>query len=529
MRVLNTAQMREADRRTIDELGVPSIDLMENAGQRVVETMTSLFDDLGSWRVAVLCGRGNNGGDGFVAARLLHEKGTAVRVFLLGASTDVRGDARVNLEALRRLGVTVTEVPDTAAWSDGRQAVFQTDVVVDAVFGTGLSRPLAGMWQAVADDVNATSIPVVSIDLPSGLSADSHVPIGPAIKAMVTVTLGAPKIPLVLFPAASYAGRLVIGDIGIPPEVFEELAGPQLEALTAETVRTLIPERPVETHKGDVGRILVVAGSVGKTGAACLAGRGALRGGAGLVTVATPRSCVAVVAGGAPEYMTLPLPETSDGAVSASALDMLLSARCDVMAIGPGLGTGEDAAELVETLLARADVPIVLDADGLNVCAGGLERLQGRAGRPLVLTPHPGEMARLLGTSPSEVQDDRLAAARRLAADRHAFVVLKGARTLVAAPDGSVVVNVTGNPGMATGGTGDVLTGLIAAWIGQLRDPGAACAVAVYVHGLAGDVAAERHGEVAMTASDLVDAMGAAVQEVTDAESQRDGDGADRA
>ena len=520
MRVLDAAQMREADRRTIEEIGIPSIVLMENAGQRVVEAMESAFDDLGACRVAVLCGRGNNGGDGFVVARLLRGRGADPTVFVLGARDAVRGDARTNLDILGRIGSRVLEVPDSASWVRHGSDIAGYDLIVDAMFGTGLSRPLAGMLRAVVDEVNAAPAPIVSIDLPSGLSADSHQPLGPAVQAAVTVALGAPKIPLVLSPGDARAGELVVADIGIPAEVIDGVEGPRLELLTPASVRRLIPKRPAGAHKGDFGHVLIVAGSRGKTGAACLAGIGALRSGAGLVTVATPGSCVPTVAVGAPEYMTLPLAETAAGTVSGEALEAVLDARCDVIAVGPGLGTGAGTARLVHGLLERARVPLVLDADALNVCADAPSRLDRRAGPDIVLTPHPGEMARLCGRSAADVQADRLGTARRFASERRVHVVLKGARTLVAGPDGAVYVNRTGNPGMATGGTGDVLAGMVAAWLGQLGDAAAACNASVYLHGLAGDLAAGSSGEVAMTASDLAAALGRAVKETIDPKSR---------
>lgn len=520
MRVLDAAQMREADRRTIEDVGVPSIVLMERAGQQVVEAMASAFDDLASRRVTVLCGRGNNGGDGFVVARYLHRRGIDADVFVLGALGDVRGDARTQLDALVRTGLPVVEAPDGAAWARRGPDLLRCDLIVDAIFGTGLSRPLDRTLQAAVADVNAAPAPVVSIDLPTGLSADSHRTIGPAVQAAVTVTLGAPKLPLVLPPGDRCAGKLVVADIGIPPAVIDAVEGQRIELLTPAGIRRLVPERAADAHKGDFGRVLIVAGSLGKTGAACLAGLGALRSGAGLVTVATPRSCVAMVAACAPEYMTLPLPETADGAVRGEALDVILDTPCDVLAAGPGLGKGEGAARVAHGLLERARKPVVLDADAINVCADATSRIRNRGCPDVVLTPHPGEMARLCGGSADDVQNDRVAAARRFAAGHRAHVVLKGARTIVAAPDGAVHVNPTGNPGMATGGTGDVLTGVVAAWLAQLADVTAACDTAVYLHGLAGDLAAEVCGEVAMTASDLAAALGRAVRETTDPESR---------
>ena len=530
MRVLDTAQMREADRRTIEEIGIPSIVLMENAGRRVADVMASAFDDLAACSVAVLCGRGSNGGDGFVAARALRQRGAEVTVFLLGRTADVRGDARTNLDALGRLDITVAEVPDAAAWAGRRPDVAACDVVVDAILGTGLNRPLEGMLPAVVDDVNAAQAPVVAVDMPTGLSADSHRLIGPAIDADVTVTLAAPKIPLVLTPGSTFAGDVYVAEIGIPAQVIDGVGGSRLELVTPDMVRTLIPERPEEAHKGTFGHVLIVAGSLGRTGAASLAGIGALRSGAGLVTVATPRSCVPAVAAAAPEYMTLPLEEDADGAVSAGALETVLAAPCDVLAVGPGMGTGQGAAGLVRGLLEWARVPLVLDADALNVCSGHIEWLDARRGPPgdVVLTPHPGEMARLLGCSTHDVQDNRIGAARGMAAEHGVHVVLKGARTLVAAPDGRVGVNLTGNPGLATGGAGDVLTGVAAAWMGQIGNTADACRVAVFLHGHAADRAASEHGQTGLTASDVAAALGKAASETIDPESFGSGHDTDR-
>ena len=514
MRILSAAQMREADRRTIQEIGIPSIVLMENAGRQVVGAMEAAFDDLDQRRVAVLCGRGNNGGDGFVVARTLHQHGVDVGVFLLGQVADVEGDARTNLNVLGRLGVTVVEIPDSEAWELHGPEITTYDLLVDAVFGTGLTKPLGGMLQTAVGDINSAELPVVAVDVPTGLAADTHELIGEAIQADVTVTLGAPKLPLVLPPGDSRAGDLVVADIGIPRQVIDNVEGPHLALLTRAELRSLIPPRPSDAHKGDFGRVLLVAGSTGKTGAAHLAGLGALRSGAGLVTIATPRSCVPTVATAAPEYMTLPLAETEDGLVGPDALSQLLEFPCDVIAVGPGLGTGGGTSVLVHGLLDQATVPLVLDADALNVVAAGPDRLRGREESALIITPHPGEMARLARTMTEQVQANRVETARAFASSRKLHVVLKGARTLIAAPDGSVFVNLTGNPGMATGGTGDVLTGVTAAWVAQLLDATAACKVAVHLHGLAGDLAAKAHGQVAMTATDLLAELGHAVTEI---------------
>jgi ADP-dependent NAD(P)H-hydrate dehydratase / NAD(P)H-hydrate epimerase len=514
VRVLNAAQMREADRRTIEEIGIPSLVLMENAGRQAVAAIEAMYSDLLERHVAVLCGRGNNGGDGFVIARTMVQRGVDVSVFLIGRVADVRGDARVNLEILGRLGLTVVEVADSQAWELHFSEVSDCTLIVDAIFGTGLNTPIAGFIESVVTDVNTSGIPIVAIDLPSGLSADSPEPIGLSIEAGLTVTMAAPKLPLVLPPAETRAGDIVIADIGIPAGVLESVDGPLVDLLTRASTRELVTPRTADSHKGDYGRVLIVAGSRGKTGAAHLAAIGALRSGAGLVTIATPASCQAIVAAMAPEYMTEALAESADG-LDPDGVDHILEMARDVLAIGPGLGQAPGTREFIRQLVDRATMPLVIDADGLNAFAGDPERLAGREGRDVIITPHPGEMARLIGMSTDEVQSSRLEIARNFAVAHHVFVVLKGHRTLVATPDEKVFINPTGNPGMATGGTGDVLTGMIAAWLAQLLDAEAACKLAVYLHGLAGDLAEADEGEVAMTSADVAGHLGDAMLELT--------------
>jgi len=514
MRILNAAQMREADRRAIEDIGIPSLVLMENAGRQAVAALEAMYSDLTERQVAVLCGRGNNGGDGFVVARTLAQRGVDVSVFLIGRVADVRGDARVNLEILGRIGLTVVEVADSQAWELHVSEVSDCTLIVDAIFGTGLNAPITGFIESVITDVNASSIPVVAIDLPSGLSADSADPIGPSIEAGLTITLAAPKLPLVLPPAETRAGDIVIADIGIPGDVLDAVDGPQIHLLTRASMRELITPRAADSHKGDYGRVLVVAGSRGKTGAAHLAAVGALRSGAGLVTVATAAGCLPVVAAMGPEYMTEPLDEGSDG-LDPDGVERLLEMARDVVAVGPGLGTAPSTREFIRQLVDRATMPLVVDADGLNAFADDPDRLMGREGRDIIITPHPGEMARLVGMSTDEVQASRLEIARNFAVAHHVFVVLKGHRTIVATPDEKVFINPTGNPGMATGGTGDVLTGMVAAWLAQLLDAEAACKLAVYLHGLAGDLAEADEGEVAMTSADVAGHLGDAFLELT--------------
>jgi NAD(P)H-hydrate epimerase len=515
MRVLDTKQMREADRRTIDEIGIPSIVLMENAGRQAVAAMEAAFDDLATSHVAVLCGRGNNGGDGFVVARTLAQRGVRSTVFLLGAVAEVRGDARTNLEVLGRIGLTVVEIANAQDWELHFTEVSECDIVVDAMLGTGFQGRLTGLLETVVADVNGLGVPIVALDLPTGVSADSHEIDGTAIEASMTVTLGAPKIPLVFPPADSHGGDLVIADIGIPPPVIDELEGPYVELLTRERMRELVPARAADSHKGDFGRVLIVAGSMGKTGAAHLAALGALRSGAGLVTIATPRSALPVIAAMGAEYMTEPLEETAAGTVDFAALERVLDLKADVIAVGPGLGQDPSTVAFVQGLLERTGVPLIVDADALNAFANDSDRLAGRDGLDVIVTPHPGEMARLLNVSVEAVQHDRLNFARDFASAHRAHVVLKGHRTIIAGPEKRAFVNLTGNAGMATGGTGDLLTGMIAAWFAQLLDAEAACKLAVYLHGTAGDLAEADEGEVALIATDVANHLGDAVLELT--------------
>lgn len=530
MRVLTADQMREADRATIEDLGIPSLVLMENAGRQVVAAIEASFPDLAMRRVAVLAGRGNNGGDGFVVARTLMERVADVPVFVVGRLAEIGGDARHNLEVLGRLGLTVVEIADEQDWELHSSEIGGCDLIVDAMFGTGLREPLAGMYPTIVGDLGTFGIPVVSVDVPSGLSANTHLIEGDAVRASVTVALGAPKICHVLPPAQRLCGDLVIADIGIPEALIERLDGAYVEVITRGMVRSVLDPRDPEAHKGDFGRVLVVAGSMGKSGAAHLAAMAAIRSGAGHVTIATPRSVQPILAAMAAEYMTIGLPEDDDGNLTEEGLERLLATPADVVAVGPGLGQGPRVTALVHGLLERVGVPMVLDADALNAFAADPEKLHGRDGLDVIITPHPGEMARLTGLSTEQVQEDRLEVARMFASSHQLHVVLKGHRTLVATPEGAVAINLTGNPGMATGGTGDVLTGVIAGWFAQLLDAEGACKLGVYLHGHAGDLAEADMGEIALSAGDLLDHLGDAVLELsaerTSATARSEGDDA---
>jgi NAD(P)H-hydrate epimerase len=514
MRVLSAAQMREADRRTIEDIGVPSAVLMENAGRQVVAAMDSTFEGLSAMRIAVLCGAGNNGGDGFVVARVLAGRGQSVTPVLVGASARVQGDARRNLEALRALGVDVVEIDDAAAWELHGADILSADLIVDALVGTGLTRPLSGLIETIVDDLNDKPTPVVSIDVPSGLGADSPETIGPVVRAALTVTLAAPKVALVVPPGEDVAGTLAVADIGVPASVVDTLEGPRIELVTRDMARAIVPARARDSHKGDYGHVLVVAGSPGRTGAAALAAFGALRSGAGLVTVASGAASVPIIAALGAEYMTIALPTEGDATVGLAALAAILEVDADAIVVGPGLGRSPSTQAFVHALVEQAAVPIVIDADALTAFAGSADRLVAREEQDLIITPHPGEMARLTGLSIEEVQTHRIAVARDFASTHRLHVVLKGHRTIIATPEGGVFINLTGNPGMATAGSGDVLAGAVAAWAAQLLDVEAACTLGVYLHGLAGDLAEAEDGQVGLIAGDIAARLGDAVVEL---------------
>jgi len=502
--ILTSQQMRHIDRRATRRFGVPEIVLMENAGLRVLEVIERLESDLKTRRILLLCGRGNNGGDTFVLARHLRNRGVPFDALLFGKRREVRGSALVNLRALERAGGTLREVTDRAGWKGARALLHGCDLIVDGILGTGLSRPVGGWLAGVLADVNAAGALVVAVDVPSGLSGDTAEIPGPCVRADHTVTFVRPKRPHVLPPAEEMCGRLHVVDIGLPEEaVAAERV--DLDLLSADELRSIVPRRRADTHKGDYGHALVVAGSRGKGGAARMASLGALRAGCGLVTAAVPAGLQSGFVSRAMEVMTEGLPETAEGTLASSGLDRVLALLEGkrAIAIGPGLSTHPETRALVREVVRRARVPVVLDADGINAFDGNLAALSGR-GRPLVLTPHPGEMGRLDGASAREVQSRRLSLAREFALRHRCHLVLKGHRTLCATPEGRVHVNTTGNPGMATGGSGDVLTGLLLGLLAQGIEVGAAVRLGVYLHGLAGDLAAAELGEAPLIARDIL-------------------------
>jgi len=526
VKILTAAEMQRIDRLTSDRYGVPSLTLMENAGRGVVDFVTRHYAPLEGQRMVILCGRGNNGGDGLVTARLLREQGLQPRVLLFADPDTVKGDAATNLERLQA-SAPPEVVATVEKWRETYSTLEGTTLLIDALLGTGLARPLEGFLLEVVRDVNRlTPRPVVvAVDLPSGISADTGELIGECIRADASVTFTAPKLVHVFPPACARVGEWVCKEIGTSPEALDSDPSLRLNLTTNADVAWLGQPRPADSHKGLYGHVLVIAGSVGKTGAAAMSALAALRAGAGLVTVATPKSALPVVAGLGLEFMTEPLPETDSGNISLQALDGRVMDRLmegkSLVVLGPGIGGAQETAEFVRELVRDTDVPMVIDADGLNALVGALDCLNGK-GRVRVLTPHPGEMARLAGITTAGVQSNRLEVAREFAAKHKVVLVLKGFRTLTTDLEGTTWVNPTGNPGMAKGGTGDVLTGIVAGFLAQFgnrpRGPSLAevVAAAVYIHGLAGDLAAEEVGEMSMLAGDLLERVPDALKGVSE-------------
>lgn len=509
MKIVTAAEMREIDRVSSERFGVPSLTLMENAGTAVAQAVLEQYPN--AKRIGVVCGKGNNGGDGFVTARKLHEAGRDVRVLLLAEPDELRGDAAEMFKKMPPVAVTIKQREDLEY--ERSRAVLGSEVLIDAVLGTGFRPPVKGLYADAIAAMNTQPHPVVAIDLPSGADADSQgAQQGLTARADSVVTFTAPR-PAHVFGLA-VNGPTVVSPIGSPEEAIVSSLG--LKLITPQDVAPLIAPRAKESNKGSYGHVLVIGGSLGKAGAAAMAGMSVLRTGAGLATVATVRSVLATVAGFHPEIMTEPLEETRDGTIAEKALakiDGLVSGKA-VLAVGPGISRNSETSGAVRSIIEKYRMPVVLDADGLNAFDGHADKLSG-TGRILVITPHPGEMARLTGLSIADVQRDRVGTARRFAAEHGVIVVLKGHRTLVAQPDGTVWVNTTGNPGMATGGTGDVLTGMVSGLMAQHPQRIVESVVsAVHLHGLAGDIAREHFGEQSLVATDLISCLPEAMQRV---------------
>jgi ADP-dependent NAD(P)H-hydrate dehydratase / NAD(P)H-hydrate epimerase len=507
MKIVTSEQMKNIDRRATERFGIPSLLLMENAAIAVVDALFEHFPR--TERAAVFCGVGANGGDGLAIARHLENRGVVPVVIVVGERAKYTGDARLNLTICERLNVPMLDAVDGESLSEALVRAADADVVVDALFGTGLNRAPSGIHAEAIRSMNELGLPIVAVDLPSGANASSVTPYDPCVHAAVTVTFAAPKLCHVFEPAAMQCGEVIVADISIPSAAVGD-ENVTLSLTTPADVRPHLAPRLADTHKGTYGHVAVVAGSLGRSGAAVMCARGAIRTGAGLVTVVTDVDAAALVNAGSIESMTFPL-VALDRNVVPQVIEFLKTK--DAVLVGPGLRDIEDSYAFVRELVAQVELPLVIDASGLNAFAGGAAEIN-RQRRPRIITPHPGELARLLGRETKEINENRVEAARVAAHICNCVVVLKGHHTLIADPEGHVSVNPTGNPGMASGGMGDVLAGMTVALLARGLDPFDAACTAAYLHGFAGDLLAEEMGDTGLAAMDLAERIPAAIQKL---------------
>ena len=499
MKILTSEQMQNIDRRATEGFGVPSIVLMENAALAVIDAIQAHFPGID--RAAIFCGTGRNGGDGFAIARHLENRGVVPVILIVGDRAKIAGDALTNFIICQRLSIPIYDITDADHVEDAFAHASDADIVVDAIFGTGLNRAPEGVHAEVIRVIAEMRLPVVAVDLPSGANASSNEVFDPCVQAEVTVTFAAPKICHVFEPAATYCGEVIVADISIPEAALED-EGPLLSLLTPKDIQPLIAPRLPQTHKGTYGHAGVIGGSPGRSGAAVLCARGAIRMGAGLVTVMTDGETAKLVHAASAESMTY----------SGNDIREFLQKKSAVV-IGPGLPDHERAYTWVRATVESIDLPMIIDASALNAFAVRVSEINPD-GKPRVITPHPGELARLIGSDTATINADRINAARQAARASKCVVVLKGFQSLIAEPDGQVYVNPTGNPGMAAGGMGDVLAGMIVALLARGDDPAEAACAAVYLHGLAGDILKEESGDIGLAALDLAERVPRAIQKV---------------
>lgn len=510
MKLVTAETMQQIDRKAILERGIPGLVLMENAGRGCTAAITDAFGSTGI--ATILAGKGNNGGDGFVIARLLSDQGWTVKVCILARGDQITGDARANLDRLPDTMLLFCPEPGMLA----RHAPLLEDstVIIDALFGTGLASDLSGIHAEAVALVNASGKPVVAVDIPSGVHGTTGRVLGSAVQATMTVTFALAKQGHVHYPGAEYCGTLQLVDIGIPADIMEEAEGCEFCDMAA--IAALLRPRGRTSHKGSFGHSFIVAGSTGKTGAAAMAANSAVRAGSGLVTVVVPATVHPVLEMKTTEAMTLPVPDGGRGFMEGDAIDLLLTeaATRSTAAVGPGLSWNAGTAGLVRSFVAELAQPLVIDADGLNAVSEDAAVLLKREGRVTVLTPHPGEMARMAGITTAAVEADRLTVARDVALKYKVHVILKGARTVIAAPDGRLAINGSGNPGMASGGMGDVLTGAVTALLAQGYEPFDACRIGVFIHGHAADLVAAEKGEIGISAVDVQERLPYALKDL---------------
>lgn len=501
--LLTTDEMAEIDNRAINEFGVPGVCLMENAGVGVVRAMQNRYGNMKDRRIGILAGKGKNGGDGFVIARHLHNLGSRVHIYCLFDPDESVGDTSTHLNIVRKMGIHIEVLKNEEAVSQSETSFRDMEFWVDAVFGTGLNANPKGHIAKALSILTSMEIPIISVDIPSGLLANTGQPTEIALRADMTVTFGFPKLGHILYPGPDYSGRLIVSDIGIP-KAAANAQGVKTFLLESDKATSLFPKYPADAHKGNFGHVLVLAGATGKMGAGYMAAEAVLRAGAGLVTLGYPKGAISL-GPTPPEIMTLPLASTTSGTFSNEAIlpGLEAASMVDAVVIGPGITTQKETVSFVHDWLVRCDRPMVVDADALNAMALGFAKWN-EVTAPLCLTPHPGEFSRLTGQSIKEVQTNRIEAARKFSSERTVEIALKGARTILASPNGEVWVNMSGSAVLASGGTGDVLAGAVGSFLAQGLSPAGALQAAVHLHGIAGDLASQKHGQRGVLASDIM-------------------------
>ncbi|HAJ33825.1 MAG TPA: bifunctional ADP-dependent NAD(P)H-hydrate dehydratase/NAD(P)H-hydrate epimerase [Candidatus Atribacteria bacterium] len=503
MKVVTNQQMKEIDRKAIEEYGISGLTLMENAGLRIFQSLKNIYPDLRLKKIAIFAGSGNNGGDGFVVARHLYNYGAKVKVFLLAPFNKIKGEAGENLNTINKMGVELIETEITKL-EEIQRTIQNSDLIIDAILGTGLQGKVTGLKAKIIDLTNIANKEVVAIDVPSGLDTDTGKIEGPCIKATHTITLALPKIGLLIFPGASYAGKVTVEDISIPSYLLKNNKI-KTNMVTKEIVKSLLPFRATYSHKGSFGKVLILAGSIGMTGAAYLASEAAMRSGAGIVVLGIPRSLNPIMEVKLTEVMTLPLAETEKQSLGEEAEETILKLmeNYSVLGIGPGISRQAETQRLVRKIIEKSNIPLVIDADAIYALSEDSTILK-KTKTPLVITPHPGEVAKLTNKDIDYILNNQLDITREIAQKFGIVVVLKGARTIIANKEGEAYINVGDNSGMATGGSGDVLTGIICSLIAQGADNFSAAITGVYIHSLAGDLARDIKGERGMIAGDIL-------------------------
>ncbi len=521
MKVVTCNQMREIDRTAIQEIGIPGVVLMENAALKVVGEIKCTLIDVQDKSILIFCGKGNNGGDGFVIARHLFNMGANVLVILIGDRSKVQGDAKKNLKIIEKLGLKIVQIKNDSSLAEIAASLYLCDLIVDAMYGTGIKGVISGIAKDIIELINDSGKYVISVDIPSGINGDDGRICGICIHADKTITFALPKIGLLNYPAANYVGKLKVADISIPDSIILT-QNININTIDEKEIKRKLPARVKDSNKGDYGKVFIIAGSTGLTGAAVLAASAALRSGTGLITVGIPKSLNVIMEAKLTEVMSIPLEDEGKGVLSLKCVSQIIEKlnKTDALVFGPGLSTNTAILAILTDILKQSDVPIIIDADGINALARNINVLEERK-CPVVITPHPAEMSRLTGLSIQKIQENRIKVAQDFAKQWKITVVLKGARTIIACPNGDIFINCTGNAGMATGGMGDVLSGIIASLIGQGMDEENAAVVGVYLHGVAGDVCSEDIGQHGLIPTDVIERLPMVFRQLCDESVQR--------